>query len=177
MLGFASLVGLEFVKVGHRVPPPPRKAAEHTATAGYLSCLFSIVSAEFLSAAGHFQLCVWVLLELSLHLPGWWPDLHPIILPGPFPHSILRALQFLRISYFYPPLRSQDKCGRRKINGDEAHLKKKWGTVNVCGGIVQCKFLGITNREGDLFYLFLLFLHSHGLLWVQGVARGYLVLY
>lgn len=124
LLGFASLVGWEFVKVGHRLPPTPGKTAEHTALAGYPSCLFSIVSAEFLSAAGHFQLRVWVLLELPPHLPGWWPDLHPIILPGPFPRSILRGLQFLMTSYFYHPFGSQAKWGRREINGHEADFKK-----------------------------------------------------
>lgn len=58
MLGFASLVGQEFAKVGHRIPPPPGKEAEYTAIAGYPSYLFTIASAEFLSAAGHFQLRV-----------------------------------------------------------------------------------------------------------------------
>jgi len=34
---------------------------------------------------------------------------------------------------------------------------KKFEPANVCGGIVQCKFPGITNREGNFLYLVLLF--------------------
>lgn len=71
-----------------------------------------------------FQLHLWMLLELPPHVPGWWPDLHPIILPGPFSHSICRALQFLITSYFHPPFGSQGKWGRREINADEANFKK-----------------------------------------------------
>lgn len=55
--GICLTLGWKFVKVGQRLPPAPGKA-EQAAVAACPSCLSSVVSAEFLSAAGHFQLRV-----------------------------------------------------------------------------------------------------------------------
>lgn len=55
--GICLSLGWKFVRVGQRLPPTTGKA-EQAAVAAYPSCLSSVVSAEFLSAAGHFQLGV-----------------------------------------------------------------------------------------------------------------------